>query len=83
MLVEYSIKGYEIIEKDVNAEEGRGPLVYVREDLFFSEIDTENLCIKVKCKAKDILTASIYRSPNSTMADNDRLLNVMKEISHK
>lgn len=89
ILAEYNVRGYEIIEKNVlNAGEGRVLLVYVREDLSFREILTEhkyceNLCIKIKCKKKDIVIASVYRSPSSNMEDNVKLLKVMQEISLK
>lgn len=88
-LVEYNIRGHEMIEKNVvNAEEGRDLLLCVRENLSYSEVIIEqqyceNLCIKVRCKNKNILIASIYRSPSSNMAENDKLLKVMEEISNK
>lgn len=88
MLVEYSIDGYEMLEKNViNAGEGRGLLLYIRRNMSFIEINLkhqycEYICLEVKGVNDTILIASVYRSPSSDVIENDKLLEVMQEFNN-
>ena len=88
MLVEYSLDGYEIVEKNVTHDrEGRGMLVYVRKDMAYTEVTMEQkyceyICIELKGLDEKILITSVYRSPSSDMDANDKLLNLIQELNN-
>ena len=89
MLVEYSIDGYEIMERNItNDREGRGLIIYIRKDISVTEITMEQqqyceyICIELKGSVEQILVASIYRSPSNDMTENERLLKLMQELTN-
>ena len=87
LLAEYSVDGYEILEKNViDAKEGRGLLLYVRNDVPYSEITMkqeycEYMTIEIKGKEDTLVITSVYRSPNADSTGNDNLLKLLHEIN--
>ena len=86
LLVEYSIDGYEILEKNVtDAKEGRGLFLYIRNNVSYSEITMnqeycEYMPIEIKGIEDTLLIASVYRSPNNDSTGNDNLIKLLHEV---
>jgi hypothetical protein len=85
-IAEFSIEGYHTVGK-LNAG-GRGILIWTRENLEISEVGTlvnfeEALWISIGVNGniKDkLLFGCIYQSPNSTMENNNRLNQAIREV---
>ena len=88
LLVEYSIDEYEMVGKNIsNAEEGRGLLIYVHKSVTFTEITfgqqyCEYLSIEVKGMNGSVLITSIYRSPSGDVTENEKLMELMREVNN-
>ena len=86
-LVEYSIEGYDILEKNVtDAKEGRGLLIYVRNEVSYSELTLkqeycEYLSIEIKGMEDTLVIVTVYRSPNNNSTGNDNLLKLLNEVN--
>ena len=83
------LDGYQMVErrdrKDTAGGRGGGILVYVKNELnaWREEVDTNfNQCatIKIKRKRREMSLHIVYRSPNSTMANDDVLCSWMKQL---
>ena len=86
-MVEYNLKGYEFIHRNLEKQDnGRGLLVYISSDIHhtpvtFEQEFTEYLSVKVNLSDKNTLPfSSIYRSPNSSTEDNKDLCKLLKEM---
>jgi hypothetical protein len=84
---ELQVQGYDTFMNDPQAK--RGVLVYVSNHLRATQLDMtptvtseESTWIEIKLKGKDkLLLGCVYRSPNSTAENNDRLLEDIRKIS--
>lgn len=86
-MVEFNITGYELFGKNVSEEScGRGMLMYVKHGVSYSVEEGDDFCeyIKVIIKGEeDILLTAVYRSPNSTIENNNKLLDLLQEIGEQ
>lgn len=85
-LIEYVLEGYEIVERNIQNEDGRGLLTYVKSGVNFNTVDfkthfCEHCCIDVCCSYGNLLVMSMHRSPNSDIDNNNNLLQLMQEVS--
>lgn len=84
---EYKLDGYNIMEYNIDANEGRGLLLYVRRDVVCNTVELstdycEHSSIEVKTsEGNSAIVTSIYRSPNSSVENNGRLLQLLEEIN--
>ena len=83
--VQLNIKGYNCLSNHI----GRGVCMYVNNDFEILErlsniesFFTPSIFRKIKCKDDIIILGVVYRSPNSTPEDNDKLNNQIDFISN-
>lgn len=86
-IAEYKLDGYDIVEHNLNANEGRGLLLYVKENTKCTSVElstnySEYCSIELKNgSGETVMVTSVYRSPNSTAENNAYLLELLQEIS--
>ena len=92
---EYCIEVYQkpIRQDRLDTKDGRGGgvMLFIKNDIDFVQIFHENsehfsnsVWIKIAHnQGKKTVIGVIYRSPNSTRENNDRLINCIKEIAHR
>ena len=80
----FNIEGYQMHHQNV----GRGIIIYIHQSIQDSlDIEavtefSEHKLVSIKIdKSTDFLIAAIYRSPSGTRANNDNLLELLKEIN--
>ena len=67
---EYKLEGYNIIEYNLDANKGRGLLLYVKRDVKCNTVElSTNYCehrsVEIKSSEKDsVIIMSVYRNPN-------------------
>ena len=86
---EYKLEGYDMYHVNIDTNVGRGCLFYVKLGLEVKEISVSNtfdeyILIEISCKNdKKIAIGCIYRSPNSSIYNNEKLNMMISEISNK
>lgn len=84
---ELKIEGYEMHQKNLENETGRGIILYVREGIEHEVISTkttfeESLWIRIKLKGQDtLMVGCVYRSPTSNGENNENLRCLLNEMS--
>ena len=91
-LIEYKINGYSIESLNVTSDNGRGILIYVKENLKYQIVDTvltniplpqEILIFEVMLDLDKIVLACVYRSPNSSLDNTIKINDCLKNLSDK
>lgn len=78
--------GYIMVDNNIDTEEGRGQIVYVKENLNASQIYLKNKCSEEIVIAIDLsggnrlVLALLYRSPSGSKEQFREILKVMREI---
>ena len=85
LLSEYQIHGRQILSCGFQKEGYRGIMLFYKESLLISEIVLETaflekLCVKVVTSYGLLNILMIYRSPNSSSENNDRLMRLLEEF---
>ena len=88
---EFKIKGYnEVVHENISNNKGRGSIMYIREGLDYKEIKIkpkkgkfeEGIFIEVNVNEKEkLFCANIYRRGESTVENNNNLLEIMRKIA--
>ena len=88
---EFRVQGYHLLpHKNITQNEGRGTVIYTKEDLNATQIDIdvnkESFEEAVFCKIRldedsEILVGCFYRRGSSSQENNDIMLRILKEIS--
>jgi hypothetical protein len=87
--VDYSIEGYECRIKNLGKEAGRGIIIWIRQDLDFTDFKPskdfeESLWISITLNQKEkLLFECIYRSPNSSEENTSQLNDLLRDIANK
>ena len=88
-LSEFCLKDYEMYHVNMDAEGGRGILVYVLNTLSVSQVSfnfnfEESVWLELKLiNSSKLLFGCVYRSPNSSNRNNDELINLLKHIDQQ
>ena len=82
---EFQIDGYQVLTSGFASQSCRGIVAYYKEELHISEVTLctpfkEALCIKLALTNKTMNLLSVYRSPNSSGANNDLLIQLLEEF---
>lgn len=86
---EYSLPGYRIYHNYDKQLSHRGVIVYVRQTLDVTEVDcgddfSENVWIKLRTSSSsDLVFVCMYRSPSSSVQNNEKLLQIIDKICQK
>ena len=85
-LYEFKLEGYSILEKNLGKDStGRGLMIYVKNGIEYQEIKLETefseyISLKIINKQTNLFLTSVYRSPNSSKENNDKLMKLLSEI---
>ena len=88
-MCEYQLKGYDMFYVNQSPNEGRGLILYVKQELKATPVSfngqfQESIWITISTDANtknSMLIGCIYRSPNSTDENNYQLLQLLKEAN--
>ena len=86
---ELSLENYHLITKNKDEDYGRGIAACVRKGLRFAEVEMksefqESLWISIRLKNNDeMLAGCIYRSPSSSMENNKKLRELLRDVSNR
>ena len=86
---ELSLENYHLITMNIDTDYGRGIAVYVKKGLRFSEVEMKSefqecVWISIRLKNNDeMLAGCIYRSPNSSMENNKKLRDLIRDVNSK
>ena len=85
--VEYKLKGYEFISKNMDSGTGRGLCIYIRNGIEYKEVVfktkfSEYLAVEINVNKNEVLLAvNVYRSPSSDNVNNVKLNDLIREIA--
>jgi len=89
-MCEYQLKGYDMFCNNQSPKEGRGLILYVKQELEATPVSFnvqfhESVWITIPTDANtknSMLIGCIYRSPNSMDENNHQLLQLLKEVNN-
>lgn len=81
---EYQLSGYYVLGSGFGLNGYRGILLYYKDDISISELDlsssfAERLAVKLTFQLMNVLI--VYRSPNSSLENDEQLLHLLNEFS--
>ena len=83
---ELSIEGYDMFSVHLSEKNFRGVVIYVDKRLVANQVEIETkfnefIAVKIRGGASEILVCNIYRSPNSSVANDKELCELCTHIS--
>lgn len=83
---EFCFRGYQLFCHGLDNKVSRGVLLYIRDDVAASVIILQSkfndyVTASIKIGDSKLLLCNIYRSPNSSLENDENLTNLIKEIS--
>jgi len=89
LISEFHLQGYNTFSQDLDDPNKRGLLLYISSEIEASLVDIPSAfseCLFVILKSYNnlspVLVGNIYRSPNSSVENDDKLYNLFKYIDH-
>ena len=78
---ELVLDGYQLFCVHLSEKNYRGVLIYVKNNISACQIDIEStfeeyIVVKIRSESQELLVCCIYRSPNSTVENDKKMLDI-------